>query len=156
MKANVVYLKQEFNVNPEKQSVWCGLTYGIDLSKIPGINMLIENDEFDTLMNDLTDEKTGICVFDGEKSNYGMLIFKTSGLAKCSGGDNFDADLGKKIASTRAQENSFKEAAAFYDAVLVIIEKTFEGLYGLFDGCIHASKNCKQHVYDLTGYTPNY
>jgi len=157
MKANVVYLNQVFNVNPDKQSVWCGLTYGIDLSKIPGISTLINNKEFEDLLTDLTNEYTGIADYEfSDEDGFGMIVFNTSGLAKCSGEDNFDAELGKKIASTRAQENSFKEAAKFYDQVLAIIENTFDGIYGFYDGCIHASKNCKQHVYDLTGYTPNY
>lgn len=157
MKANVVYLNQVFNINPDKQSVWCGLTYGIDLSKIPGISTLINNKEFENLLTDLTNEYTGIADYEfSDEDGFGMIIFNTSGLAKCSKEDNFDADLGKKISSTRAQENAFKEAAKFYDQVLIIIENTFDGIYGFYEGCIIASQKCKQHVYDLTDYTPNY
>lgn len=156
MKTNVVYLNQDYYVNPKKKSVCCKLIFGIDLEKIPGINMLVQNQEFNDFIDELTNSKDGVAYYDSDASSYGMLVFETIGLAKCDPKDNFDESLGKKISSTRAQQDAFESARIIYDNILAIVEDTFDNLYGLLDGSIKASKKCKNHVYDLTNYKPNY
>jgi len=154
MKTNVVYLEQDYNVNPNKKSVFCMLTYGIDLAKVPGIEMLVNTLEFDDLMESLTNKYTGIAYFDGDASDYGMLVLNTSGQSKCAPTDEFNEDLGRKLANTRAQENAFREAKEIYDLFLMIIEDKIEGLYNLYGGCCESIDKCKQHTHDLTGHTP--
>ena len=164
MKTNVVYLNQEFNVNPEKQAVHCRLIYGINLDSIPGIQLLDNSDIFKDYIDDLSNPYNGICEYYDEAvedrtgtifyTDRGWLIFETEGISKCAPNDNFNAELGKKVASTRAQENAFKDANMFYEDIKTIVNAEFNGLDTVIRGTLNAINKCKKHVCDLTGHTP--
>lgn len=164
MKTNVIYLNQEYNVNPGKQAVHCRLTFGINLDLIPGINLLENSEMFNDYINDLTDKNVGCADFVNEAventqgtifyTERGWLIFETEGLCKCAPQDNFDAELGKKIASTRAQEEAFKTANLLFIDIHNIVVDEFAGFDVLFTGTADAIKKCKKHAHDLTGHTP--
>ena len=64
-------------------------------------------------------------------------------------------ELGKKIASTRAQKEAFRKTNDFYIDLKQIITWEFEDLDVLIKGSKDAIQNCKKHVYDLSGYTSN-
>ena len=168
MKTNVIYLNQEYSVNPDKQAVHCRLTYAINLDMIPGIDVLVSSPEFDDYMEYLTNKYDGVSTFyennitvthyDGSstthETNHGFLVFESTGLCKCAPQDNFDADLGKKIASTRAQEMAFKDTKVFYEDLANMVMGMFGDLFSLIENCENSAKKCKKHSHDLTGHTP--
>ena len=45
-KTGVRYLNVQYNVNPGKRVVACHLTFGLNLNRLPHIEMLKDNDEF--------------------------------------------------------------------------------------------------------------
>ena len=49
-KTGVRYLKVNYNVNKDKRVVACHLVWGINMSKIPYIDMLIESDVFKNIV----------------------------------------------------------------------------------------------------------
>jgi len=164
MKTNVIYLDQDYNVNPDKQAVHCRLTFGINLDLIPGINLLEGSEAFNEYINDLTNDRDGVCEFIQEPventqgtifyTERGWLVFETQGLCKCAPQDNFDAELGKKISSTRAQEEAFKVANMLFGDIYDIVNNEFADFDVLFAGTMDAIKKCKKHAHDLTGHTP--
>lgn len=159
MKTNLTYVKKRFGVNPNKKFVKCVLDFEINLDKVPGIELLAEMPEFTNLINTLVYCK-GVNLVDIDsmcnESEYGTLVFTTEALAKCAPNDEFDQDLGEKLAMTRAQKQAFRVAESFYSDVQNVVINKFDGLWDLLYGSLFAAENCKAHEYELTGYTPEY
>ena len=49
-KTGVRYLNVQYNVNPGKRVVACHLTFGLNLNRLPYIEMLKNNEEFINLI----------------------------------------------------------------------------------------------------------
>lgn len=155
-KTNLTYVKKSYGVNPKQKFVKCVLDYEINLDKIPGIQTLACMPEFEDFINTLVYDAKVPCYdtdMDGFPSAHGVLVFRSEGIAQCSPADEFDAELGKKLALTRAQRQAFGDASAFYDALTEIIHNEFDGLYGLMFGCMNSRHNCAVHEHELTGHT---
>lgn len=152
MRTNVTYLEQTYNINPDKGKVYCKLKFGINLNKIEAIKAVCNLDEYNNFINDLTNNYTGIASieFKYDKNYDEMLVFETGGLAKCSDNDNFDAELGKKLASTKAQRSAFRIAKDFYRFIQKILLNYLCNNSTLIYNCDVVADKCKQHEFDLT------
>ena len=152
MKTNVTYLETKYHINQKKAKVHCLLEFGIDLTKIPGIEHLLVMPRFIKYIEDLTNKYTGVAAFIRipKGSDVGIVVFKTDGLACCSKKDKFDVALGKKIASTRAQKKSFLIARDFYDTILNIIDTDYYvKIENMYLNCIKTFDKCSNHEKDL-------
>lgn len=158
-KTNVTYVRKAYGVNPDKRFVKCVLDYEINLDKIPCIQFLAQMPEFEDFINTLV-YKNGVhqydCDNEGWPSEYGVLSFTTEGVANCADSDDFDEDLGKKLALTRAQKQAFQSAERFYWTLTDMFANVIDESYNLCNGCRHSAVNCKMHEYELTGHTPNF
>lgn len=151
MKTNVTYLNKAYNINPDKGVVFCMLDFMIDLNKIPGIEMLVHNDDFVQYMNKITDEYKGFATFEYLNclDDFGRIYIRTTGIAKCSPNDNFDEELGKKIALTRTQKKAFQIAKDFYWNIFSILMKDVNNIVRLGVNCDSSAYICKAHEYKL-------
>lgn len=151
MRTNVKYLETKYTINPDKGKVHCLLKFGIELNKIPGIENFWKLDSFQNFIQDITNKYTGICSIEYQDNDYcyPMLVMKSQGLAKCSPNDNFNVSLGKKIASTRAQIESFQLTKFIYDNILKCIEKYYFKIFHLYNNCEQVIEDCRFHEKDL-------
>ena len=151
MKTNVTYLNKAYNINPDKGTVFCMLDFMIDLNKIPGIKMLVHNDNFVLFMNKITDEYKGFATFEYRDclDDFGRILVRTTDIAKCSPNDNFDEELGKKIALTRTQKKAFQIAKDFYWNIFSILMKDVDNIVRLGVNCDSSAYICKAHEYKL-------
>lgn len=142
----VRYLNVKYNVNEEKNVVTCVLNFGLNLKRLPYVTMLLDNDRIFDLFNKefkiewYQDEN-------GETNPY--VTTQIIAFANCSPDDNFDAELGKKIALTRAQSGAFDTAAYIYDVIqdeLLNIANTFDIRA---ENCIESIQKCNDHVDNL-------
>lgn len=145
-KTGVRYLNVNYNVNENKRTVACVLTSGICLDNVPYIGMLIHCPEWNNVMKNARieswiNDETG-------KSNL-YVVHEVVEFADCNPDDKFDASLGKKIALTRAQKESFKIASEFYAFAESCILNAAERMNALGENCDSSYKNCKNHVIEL-------
>lgn len=153
MKTNVVYTSKVFGVSEKNKTVKCVLTYEVNLDKIPGMSIMMELDDVRDYLDTLLCEKSAyISDFDSclRVSENGVLSFKTEGFAACSPSDEFDEELGKKIALTRAQRKAFDKMASMYSNLFDIVYSSLcERLGGLEIGCAEAFAKCGEHIEEL-------
>ncbi len=153
MKTNVVYTSKVFGVSEKNKTVKCVLTYEVNLDKIPGMSVMMElNDVRDYLDSLLCEKSASISDIDSywRVSENGVLSFKAEGFAACSPSDEFDEELGKKIALTRAQRKAFDKMAVMYSTLYDIVYNALcERLDGLEFGCTEAFAKCSEHIEEL-------
>lgn len=155
-KTNLTYVKKSYGVNPEKKFVKCALDFEINLDKIPGIQTLAVVPGFEDFINELVYAYKIPCYdtdADGFPSEYGVLVFTTEAVANCAPGDEFDAELGKKLALTRSQKQAFQTARDLYASLFKFVDDEFSGLMGLIYGSELSADKCKKHEHELTGHT---
>lgn len=158
-KTNLTYVKKSYGVNPEKKFVKCALDFEINLDKIPGIQTLAVIPGFEDFINTLVYAGNIPCYdtdTEGFPSDYGVLVFTTEAVAYCAPGDDFDAELGKKLALTRAQKQAFITARDFYSELFKFVDDEFCGLMGLVYGSELSADKCKKHEHELTGHVSQY
>ena len=146
MKTNVTYLKHVYTVNENKKTVHCQLQFGINMNKLPGIDWLDKNQNFVDFINELINCGFAKLVYD---KNITYLAINAEGIAHCAPEDNFDIDLGKKIASTRAQQNSFKIAKNLYNNFYEFFMEYAMSYKKMFENSHVSSKKCVKHLNDL-------
>ena len=143
-KTGVRYLKVNYNVNKDKRVVACHLVWGINMSKIPYIDMLIESDVFKNIV--LPQGNVSLYENDSTGKLEYYITIETVGFADCCPEDEFDTDLGKKIALTRAQRYAFTDAANFYNDCMNIMLNCGDRFSQLFDNCANANESCIDHI----------
>lgn len=155
-KTNLTYVKKSYGVNPKKKFVKCVLDYEINLDKIPGIQTLAQMPEFENFINNLVYVYNIPCYdtdVEGFHSDCGVLVFTTEAVAQCAPGDEFNEDLGRKLALTRAQKQAFQTARGFYSELFSLVDNEFAGLVDLIYGSDMSADKCKVHEHELTGHT---
>lgn len=145
-RTGVCYLNVNYNINDRKRIISCILNSGINLDKMPNIDMLVENDKFKSLLAKSTIE-TWENPDNGNTETY--LIFNTVGFAYCTENDEFDIELGKKIALTRAQKMAFNKAKEFYTLCGDYILDASKEIFKLAQNSHMSNLSCKDHVEEL-------
>ena len=148
-KTGVRYLNVSYNVNSKKNVVTCNLQFGLNLSRMPFIDMLVENDRIYKLFN----KEFSVEWFEDENGDYNPYVTtRIIAFSYCSPDDNFDAELGKKIALTRAQSGAFDTAAYIYDVIQSELLKVANEYDLRSENCVESIQKCNDHVDSLTGY----
>lgn len=151
-KTNVTYTNKVYGVSEKNKYVRCTVTFEINLDKVPGIDMLKNTEEYEDLINSLiyfNDVKCYDKTHEGIESKNGVLSFTSDGIAACSPKDDFDADLGRKIALTRAQADAFNTVSTIYFEFMNILQKYLIRIANLAYNSKETEYNCKSHVIDL-------
>ena len=149
-KTKVIYTSEKFFVNKEKRTVACAIEFEINLLEIEAVQRMLTFPQFADFLNE-----TNINL-DYDEKNFGVYKFKVSGKAKAADVDEFDEQLGKRLAKTRAQEKAFIAANEFYckvgDFIHKFVLKDFENL---INGTESAFWKCLDHERKLTGEPAN-
>ena len=148
-KTGVRYLKVNYNVNPKKNVVTCHLIFGLNLTRMPFIEMLIQNER----INDLFNKEFKINWYQDENEEVNPYVTsEIVAFAYCAPEDKFDAELGKKIALTRAQSGAFDTTAYIYDVIQDELLKIANEFDIKAENCEESIIKCNEHVDYLTGY----
>lgn len=146
-KTGVRYLNVHYNVNPGKRVVACHLTFGLCLNNIPHIEMLKDNDEFNKLIFE------EFRVEDWSIDEYNLfephVVCEIVGFADCAPEDEFNEEIGKKIASTRAQIGAFDTAAYIYERIQNIFINAANDIDIRLENCVLSIDNCDNHINDI-------
>jgi len=140
-------LNVQYNVNPGKRVVACHLTFGLNLNRLPHIEMLKDNDEFIKLVeNEFRVEDWTI---NDDYLYEPHVVTEVVAFAECAPEDEFDAELGKKIALTRAQAGAFDTAAYIYEKIQYCLLKAINDIGIKYDNCVESIDKCNNHVDEL-------
>lgn len=143
MKTNVEYVQKDYFVNESKDTVVCNLLFQIDLDKIRSLVSLVN----DQRIKDFINQFDPVVCF--KHQNIGSLFFEVTGRADKNPTDNFDEDLGKKIALTRAQSQAFEIANLFYRDLNRKFMEVISDINYLVQGSHTSIVNCNTHVREL-------
>ena len=146
LKTGVSYLDVKYNWNENKRVVACHLKWGINLSRVPFIDMLSGSTRFKNFLNKFNIEEWENDET-GDVSIYAVL--ELTGLAYCDPSDNFDVELGKKIALTRAQQGAFEDAEYFWNMCEDIMLEAANRFSAISENCVGSYTKCKDHVNEL-------
>lgn len=150
-KTNVNYVHKSFRVDKHEKTVTCTLDYEIPMNKIPGFANLIQIDAVADFINRLI-YQYGVKFISGDDKGT-ALRFRTQDIAFCSTEDEFDIELGKKLALTRAQKLAFRNTKYFYRDLMNIVIDTFGDLDVLGSNCEFCEYDCHNHEFELTNST---
>ena len=143
-KTGVRYLNVQYNVNPGKRVVACHLTFGLNLNRIPFIEMLENTEEFQKLIfNEFRVEDWTV---NDDYDYEPHVVTEIVAFADCAPDDEFDIELGKKIALTRAQAGAFDTAAYIYDRIQDILLTAANAIDVRFENCVESIDKCNCHV----------
>ena len=143
-KTGVRYLNVQYNVNPGKRVVACHLTFGLNLNRLPYIEMLKDNEEFINLVE--REFRVEEWTIDDDFFYEPHVVTEVVAFADCAPEDEFDEVLGKKIALTRAQSGAFDTAAYIYERIQDIFLKAANEIDIRLENSIESIDKCNKHV----------
>ena len=146
-KTGVRYLNVQYNVNPGKRVVACHLTFGLNLNRLPYIEMLKDNEEFINLVE--REFRVEEWAIDDDFFYEPHVVTEVVAFADCAPEDEFDEVLGKKIALTRAQAGAFDTAAYIYEKIQDIFIKAANDIDVRLENCVDSIDKCNCHVETL-------
>lgn len=142
-KTGIRYLDVCYNVNPSKNVVVCHLTCGINLFRLPNVNVINDLYVFD-------DINARIETWEDENGNAApYIVFEVNAFAYCSPEDEFNEEIGKKLALTRAQAHAFSIGTDFYEYIFRKIYDLLETYNRLWSNCSLSYVNCLTHSDDI-------
>ena len=143
-KTGVRYLNVQYNVNPGKRVVACHLTFGLNLNRLPYIEMLKNNEEFINLVE--REFHVEEWTINDDLLYEPHVVTEVVAFADCAPEDEFDEVLGKKIALTRAQSGAFDTAAYIYERIQDIFLKAANEIDIRLENTIESIDKCNKHV----------
>lgn len=143
-KTGVRYLNVQYNVNPGKRVVACHLTFGLNLNRLPYIEMLNDNEEFINLVE--REFHVEEWTINDDLLYEPHVVTEVVAFADCAPEDEFDEVLGKKIALTRAQSGAFDTAAYIYERIQDIFLKAANEIDIRLENTIESIDKCNKHV----------
>lgn len=143
-KTGVRYLNVQYNVNPGKRVVACHLTFGLNLNRLPYIEMLKDNEEFINLVEH--EFRVEEWTINDDLLYEPHVVTEVVAFADCAPEDEFDEVLGKKIALTRAQSGAFDTAAYIYERIQDIFLKAANEIDIRLENTIESIDKCNKHV----------
>lgn len=143
-KTGVRYLNVQYNVNPGKRVVACHLTFGLNLNRLPYIEMLKDNEEFINLVEH--EFRVEEWTINDDFLYEPHVVTEVVAFADCAPEDEFDEVLGKKIALTRAQSGAFDTAAYIYERIQDIFLKAANEIDIRLENTIESIDKCNKHV----------
>ena len=147
LKTGVGYLDVKYNWNENKRVVACHLKWGINLERIPFIDMLNGSVRFNEFLQKYHLQEW----FNEDNADINTYaVSEVTGLAYCDPSDKFDIDLGKKIALTRAQEGAFADAQVFWNKCEEFMLEAANRFSVISENCNDSFNKCAEHVNELT------
>ena len=143
-KTGVRYLNVQYNVNPGKRVVACHLTFGLNLNRLPYIEMLKNNEEFMNLIE--REFRVEEWTINDDLLYEPHVVTEVVAFADCAPEDEFDEVLGKKIALTRAQSGAFDTAAYIYERIQDIFLKAANEIDIRLENSVNSIDKCNKHV----------
>ena len=143
-KTGVRYLNVQYNVNPGKRVVACHLTFGLNLNRLPYIEMLKDNEEFINLVE--REFRVEEWAINDDFLYEPHVVTEVVAFADCAPEDEFDEALGKKIALTRAQSGAFDTVAYIYERIQDIFLKAANEIDIRLENTIESIDKCNKHV----------
>lgn len=146
LKTGVGYLDVKYNWNENKRVVACHLKWGINLDRIPFIDMLNGSARFNEFLQKYHLQEW----FNEDNADINTYaVSEVTGFAYCDPSDNFDIDLGKKIALTRAQEGAFEDAQVFWNKCEEFMLEAANRFSVISENCNDSFNKCAEHVNEL-------
>lgn len=146
-KTGVRYLNVQYNVNPVKRVVACHLIFGLNLYRFPCIEMLDANEDFINLAN--KEFRVENWRVNDDNIYEPHIVTEIVAFAYCDPNDEFDENLGKKIALTRAQQGAFDTAAYIYEKAQDCLIKAANDIDIRYENCVESIEKCNNHVDEL-------
>lgn len=151
-KIKVVYAADPiYSVNKEKRMVTCVLQYNISIPSLEdntGIDPSAQCQKPSAHVHPYTGSLMRVysrSLFEGKK-------LKAIGHAVCSPDDEFDEEVGKKIALTRAENKAYANTLCIVDAAVAEITSVYTELVGIFaERMIKVIKANGTYLEKLTG-----
>ena len=143
-KTGVRYLNVQNNLDPGKRVVACHLTFGLNLNRLPYIEMLKDNEEFINLVE--REFRVEEWTITDDFLYEPHVVTEIVAFADCAPEDEFDEVLGKKIALTRAQSGAFDTAAYIYERIQDIFLKAANEIDIRLENSVNSIDKCNKHV----------
>ena len=151
-KIKVVYAADPiYSVNKEKRMVTCVLQYNISIPSLEdntGVDPSKQWQKPSAHVHPYTGSLMSVysrALFDGKK-------LKAIGRAVCSPNDEFDEEVGKKIALARAENKAYANTLCIVDAAVTEITSVYTELVGIFaERMIKVIKANGAYLEKLTG-----
>ena len=151
-KIKVVYAADPiYSVNKEKRMVTCVLQYNISIPSLEdntGVDPSKQWQKPSAHVHPYTGSLMSVysrALFDGNK-------LKAIGRAVCSPNDEFDEEVGKKIALARAENKAYANTLCIVDAAVTEITSVYTELVGIFaERMIKVIKANGAYLEKLTG-----
>ena len=151
-KIKVVYAADPiYSVNKEKRMVTCVLQYNISIPSLEdktGVDPSTQWQKPSAHVHPYTGSLMSVF----SRSLYEGKKLKAIGHAVCSPDDEFDEEVGKKIALTRAENKAYANTLCIVDAAVTEITSVYTELVGIFaERMIKVIKANGAYLEKLTG-----
>ena len=151
-KIKVVYAADPiYSVNKEKRMVTCVLQYNISIPSLEdktGVDPSTQWQKPSAHVHPYTGSLMSVY----SRSLYEGKKLKAIGHAVCSPDDEFDEEVGKKIALTRAENKAYANTLCIVDAAVAEITSVYTELVGIFaERMIKVIKANGAYLEKLTG-----
>ena len=140
-KTNVNYTNVEYEVDETNKTVKCYLDYDIQLYKYP-LNDL--NLDINILISILKKFDINSIRYNDDGRPY--LEMTSMGSAKCHVHDEYNEEIGKRIALTRSQAKAFETTCKIYDAICERMDKIVNETIRYIDNNYKSATKCWNHV----------
>jgi hypothetical protein len=110
--------------------------------------MLMGSVRFKEFLNNNFNIEDWINEDNDEIGTYAVL--EVTGLAYCNPSDNFDLELGKKIALTRAQSGAFDDAQMFWNKAEEVMLEAANRFSVISENCNDSINKCINHIKELS------
>lgn len=140
VKTKVQIFKEVYYVNEEKQVVTCKLRFRINVPGIAEDRPYIESTTLEKILKPVNIKL---------QSSYEVI-----GIAQCSPEDDFDLEIGKRIAKSRAEAFIYRMAEKYWVALIDYYEKVISEFYNYRNGCYWQCMREKTRLLDLIKDTP--
>lgn len=128
---DVKYFEETVN---DVKVVRCVLSAEVQLNRVKYIEHMLEAHDVKAYLKKRT------------RLANGNVLITASAIAKCNPTDEYNFEIGRRIAYTRAQEKAFIEAATIYDT---IVSRMFTDIYNTTVNCLGSASACYSHAFHL-------
>lgn len=151
-KIKIVYYGNPiYSVNEEKRTVTCVLYYRISIPSLDDNTGIDPNSQLGKPSNHVH-PYTGSLMHVRSYAMYEGKPLKVIGRAVCSPEDEFNEEIGKKIALTKAENKAYGDTLCIVDAAVSEITAAYTELVGIFaERMINIIKSNGAYLEKLTG-----
>lgn len=128
---DVKYFEETVN---DVKVVRCVLSAEVQLNRVKYIEHMLEAHDVKAYLKKRT------------RLDNGNVLISASAIAKCNPSDEYNFEIGRRIAYTRAQEKAFVEASIIYDT---IVSRMFTDIYNTTVNCLGSASACFSHAFHL-------